>query len=319
MMIRLTARPFALLCSFAALATSLRAQVTDTARVASDAARADSSASSPLSKFWPAVIPGPPAREGAILPHKRVVAFYGTPRSTRMGILGQIPPAEMFKRLEAQAAAYTKADPSTPAQPALELIATVAQADPGRDGMYRARMSDSTLERVYQWAHERGWILVLDIQIGRSTVAKEIEVYRKFLERPDVHLALDPEFAMRGDQVPGKKIGTLDANDINYASAWLARIVEEKQLPPKILVVHRFTRPMVTNHTSIVLDPRVQVVMHMDGFGPPQMKLASHKAYIEKEPVQWVGFKLFYKNDKPIMTPAQVVGIKPAPLFISYQ
>jgi len=310
--------------SFAALlvmglAATVSAQGTDSSRAAADSTRRDSASTGPLSRFWPNVIPGPPAREGAILPHRRIIAFYGTPRSTRMGILGQIPPAEMFKKLEAQAAAYTKADPKTPAQPALELIATVAQADAGRDGMYRARMSDSTLERVYQWAHSRGWILVLDVQIGRSTVAKEIEVYRKFLERPDVHLALDPEFAMKKDQVPGKKIGTLDADDINYASAWLARIVDEKQLPPKILIVHRFTRPMVTNHTSIVLDPRVQIVMHMDGFGPPQMKLASHKAYIEKEPVQWVGFKLFYKNDKPIMTPEQVTKIQPVPLFISYQ
>jgi hypothetical protein len=236
-----------------------------------------------------------------------------------MGILGQIAPEEMFKRLEAQAAEYAKADPATPVQPALELIATVAQADAGRDGMYRARMSDSLIERVYSWAQRHGWILILDVQVGRSTVQKELEPYRKFLERPDVHLALDPEFAMKPDQVPGKKIGTLDANDINWASTWLARIVEEKQLPPKVLIIHRFTRPMVTNFRSIVLDPRVQVVMHMDGFGPPSMKLASHRAYIQQEPVQWVGFKLFYKNDKPIMTPAQVVGLRPAPLFISYQ
>ncbi len=284
-----------------------------------DTSKVDSVAPTPRSPFWPDVIPGPAARAGAILPHKRVVAFYGTPRSTRMGILGQIPPEEMFARLEAQAAEYEQADPATPVQPALELIATVAQADPGRDGMYRARMSDATLEMVYQWAKARGWIVVLDIQIGRSTVAQEIEVYRKFLERPEVHLALDPEFAMQPDQVPGKKIGTLDADDINYASTWLARIVEEKQLPPKILVVHRFTRPMVTNHTSIVLDPRVQIVMHMDGFGAPRLKLASHKAYIESEPVQWVGFKVFYKNDKPIMSPSDVVRVRPVPLFISYQ
>ncbi len=314
-------RPTSLALAVAGLgvvATAVAAQ-SNSGTTRPDTTQADSAVLPPRSPFWPDVIPGPAARPGAILPHKRVIAYYGTPRSTRMGILGQIPPEEMFKRLEAQAAEYEKADPSTPVQPALELIATVAQADPGRDGMYRARMSDSTLEMVYAWAKAKGWILVLDIQIGRSTVAKEIEVYRKFLERPEVHLALDPEFAMKADQVPGKKIGTLDADDINYASTWLARIVEEKQLPPKILVVHRFTRPMVTNHTSIVLDPRVQIVMHMDGFGAPRLKLASHKAYIESEPVQWVGFKVFYKNDKPIMSPSEVVRVRPVPLFISYQ
>jgi hypothetical protein len=312
-------RLFSLSLLLLSLARAGTAQVVDSARAAIDAARRDSVRSGPASPFWPDVIPGPPARAGAILPHKRIVAYYGNPRSTRMGILGQIAPEEMFKRLEAQAAEYAKADPATPVQPALELIATVAQADAGRDGMYRARMSDSLIERVYSWAQRHGWILILDVQVGRSTVQKELEPYRKFLERPDVHLALDPEFAMKPDQVPGKKIGTLDANDINWASTWLARIVEEKQLPPKVLIIHRFTRPMVTNFRSIVLDPRVQVVMHMDGFGPPSMKLASHRAYIQQEPVQWVGFKLFYKNDKPIMTPAQVVGLRPAPLFISYQ
>jgi hypothetical protein len=306
------------LCGLCVYGTAVAAQSTG-ATGRPDTTKIDSVAPAPRSPFWPDVIPGPPARPGAILPHKRVIAYYGTPRSTRMGILGQIPPEEMFKRLEAQAAEYEKADPATPVQPALELIATVAQADPGRDGMYRARMSDATLEMVYEWAKAKGWILILDIQIGRSTVAKEIEVYRKFLERPEVHLALDPEFAMKADQIPGKKIGTLDANDINYASTWLARIVEEKQLPPKILVIHRFTRPMVTNHASIVLDPRVQIVMHMDGFGAPRLKLSSHKAYIESEPVQWVGFKVFYKNDKPIMSPSEVVRVRPVPLFISYQ
>jgi hypothetical protein len=294
------------------------AQSTDSARAAADST-ATAARAKALSRFWPDVMPGPPARPGAILPHKRIVAYYGTPRSTRMGILGQIPPEEMFARLEAQAAEYAAADPGTPVQPALELIATVAQADSGRDGMYRSRSSEATIEQVYQWAKARGWILILDIQVGRSTVAKEIEVYRKFLERPEVHLAIDPEFAMKADQVPGKKIGTIDANDINYASTWLARLVEEHQLPPKILIIHRFTRPMVTNHTSIVLDPRVQIVMHMDGFGAPRLKLASHKAYIEQEPVQWVGFKVFYKNDKPMMSAADVVRVTPVPLFISYQ
>jgi hypothetical protein len=310
-------RLFPALALAALSATWLPAQSGDSAQ--SSAARRDSAAPAPSSPFWPHIVPGPPARPGAILPHKRVIAFYGTPRSTRMGILGQIPPEEMFAKLEQVAKEWEAADPKVPVQPALELIATVAQADPGRDGMYRARMSDATLEMVYGWAKARGWIVVLDVQVGRSSVREEIEVYRKFLERPEVHLALDPEFAMKADQVPGKKIGTLDANDINYASAWLARIVEEKQLPPKILVVHRFTRPMVTNYKSIVLDPRVQIVMHMDGFGAPRLKLASHKAYIEQEPVQWVGFKLFYKNDKPLMTPSEVIKVSPVPLFISYQ
>lgn len=269
--------------------------------------------------FWPDSVRGPTARPGAIFPHKRVVAFYGNPLSTRMGILGQIPPEQMFVRLEEQAREYAEADPTIPVQPALELIATVAHEDPGRDGMHRGRLSDSTIERVYRWANERGWLLVLDIQVGRSTIAAEVERLRKFLVRPDVHLALDPEFDVQPHQIPGRVIGSTDARDINHTIDVLGAIVDSLGLPPKMLVVHRFQRRMVSNAASIKLDPRVQVVMHMDGFGTPAQKRSSHRAYIEQEPVQWVGFKLFYKNDRPLLTPAEVVRLTPVPLFISYQ
>jgi hypothetical protein len=269
--------------------------------------------------FWPDSVRGPAALPGAIFPHKRVVAFYGNPRSTRMGILGQIPPEQMFARLEEQARAYAEADPSVPVQPALELIATVAHEDPGRDNLHRGRMPDSVIESVYRWATDRGWLLVLDIQVGRSTIAAEIEPLRKFLSRPNVHLAIDPEFQVRAHQVPGKVIGTTDASDINDAVGVLGAIVDSLGLPPKMLVIHRFQRRMVSNAASIALDPRVQVVMHMDGFGTPAQKRSSHRAYIEQEPVQWVGFKLFYKNDRPLLSPAEVVKLNPIPLFISYQ
>jgi hypothetical protein len=236
-----------------------------------------------------------------------------------MGILGQIPPEQMFVRLEAQARAYAEADPAIPVQPALELIATVAQEHPGRDSLYRLRMPEALIEQVYQWALEHGWLLILDIQVGRSSVAAEIAPLKRFLARPNVHLAIDPEFDVKAHQRPGLVIGTTDAKDINYAVGALGALVDSLGLPPKMLIIHRFTRPMVTNSSAITLDPRVQVVMHMDGFGPPSMKRNSHQAYIEREPVQWVGFKLFYKNDKPMLTPSQVVNLKPVPLFISYQ
>ena len=273
----------------------------------------------PRAPFWPDSVRGPAARTGAILPFKRIVAFYGNPLSTRMGILGQVPPPQMFAMLERQAKLWAEADSTIPVQPALELIATVAQASPGRDDMYRLRMPDSLIEQVYQWAHERGWLLVLDIQVGRSNVATEIEPLRKYLMRPEVHLAIDPEFDVKPHQKPGMVIGTTDASEINVAVDVLANIVETSQLPPKLLIVHRFTYPMVTHANAIQLYPRVQVVMHMDGFGTPAQKRSTLEAYIKKEPVQWVGFKLFFKNDHPMLTPAEVLKLRPIALFISYQ
>src|SRR2546423_4195388 len=62
---------------------------------------------------------------GAILPGHRIVAFYGNPLSKRMGILGELPPEQMLARFDKEIAAWTRADPSTPVQPALHLIAVV--------------------------------------------------------------------------------------------------------------------------------------------------------------------------------------------------
>lgn len=124
---------------------------------------------------------------------------------------------------------------------------------------------------------------------------------------------------MKGDKVPGKIIGTMDAADINVAIDMLAELVEANDLPPKVLIIHRFTNRMVTNHRRIKLDPRVQVVIDMDGFGPPWMKLDSYEAYVRRQPVQFAGFKLFYKNDKPLMTPADVLKLVPVPFYVMYQ
>jgi hypothetical protein len=256
---------------------------------------------------------------GSLFPGCRVVAYYGNPLSKRMGILGEIAPDSMLERLARQAAAYQKADPSAHVVPALELIAIVAQADAGRDGLYRARMPDSLIERVASWAEKKGYILILDIQNGHSDMAREVSSLVPFLKRPNVHLALDPEFSMPGKKRPGTVIGTLDAREVNQAVDTLARLVKEHELPPKMLIVHRFTRPMLTNQEKIRLDPRVQVVIDMDGFGAPFLKRDSYRRYVFEHPVQFTGFKIFYKNVKPMLTPEEVLKLVPVPVFIMYQ
>ncbi|MGI9078370.1 MAG: hypothetical protein ACR2G6_13740 [Gemmatimonadaceae bacterium] len=271
----------------------------------------------PPAPVWPVAAPAP--LPGSILPAKRIVAYYGNPLSKRMGILGQVPPDEMLARLDKEVAAWNAADPSTPVQPALHLIAVVAQAASGRDGMYRARMSDSLIERVASWAARRSAIVFLDVQVGKSNVRAELPRLIPFLKRPNVHLGLDPEFSMKSGHKPGTRIGTMDASDINYTIGLLGQLVKEHNLPPKVLVVHRFTRPMLTRTKQIELDPRVQVVIQMDGFGPPRLKRGSYQAYVYSEPVQFTGFKIFYKNDKPPMTPEEVLKLTPAPVYIQYQ
>jgi hypothetical protein len=270
---------------------------------------------------WPVQTPAP--LPGSILPARRIVAYYGNPLSKRMGILGELPPDQMLARLDKEVAAWRRADPATPVLPALHLIVVVAQGAPGRDGKYRLRMADTLVERVASWAATRNALLFLDIQVGHSSVQEEVPRLLPFLKRPNVHLGLDPEFAMKPGVKPGAKIGSLSHTDVNYAIDFLSDVVKQNNLPPKVLVVHRFTRNMLTGSKKIRLDPRVQVVIDMDGWGQPWLKYDSYRAYVESEPVQFTGFKLFYHNDTkkgdPLLTPSEVLLLNPKPHYIQYQ
>jgi hypothetical protein len=272
---------------------------------------------------WPN---GPEMLPGALLPAKRIVAFYGNPLSKRMGALGEFPVDEMLAKLDTEVKRWQEADPSTPVVPALHLVAVVAQGDKGRDGMYRLRMDSTLIEQVYGWAQRKNALLFLDIQVGHSTVQAELPRLLKFLERPNVHLGLDPEFSMHHERegvLPSKKIGQMDAKEINYAIQTLADLAKAKNLPPKVLVVHRFTGKMVSNSADIRPDPRVQVVMDMDGWGPPWLKFDSYNAYEVRQPVQFTGFKLFFHNDTKkgdaLLTPRELLQLKPKPAYIQYQ
>jgi hypothetical protein len=277
---------------------------------------------SALDKLWP--VKGPATAPGAILPSRRIVAYYGNPLSKKMGVLGEYPKDQMLSMLDKEVAKWTKADPAHPAIPALHLIVTVAQGAPGKAGLYRLQMRDSMVNEVYSWAKARKGVFFVDVQVGKSTLQAELPRLRPFLENADVHLAVDPEFSMApSGKVPGSKIGTLDAKDINWAINFLDEIAKSKNLPPKILVVHRFTRKMVTNAKQIKPTSHVQVVMDMDGWGPPWLKFDSYHDYVKAEPVQYTGFKLFYHNDTkkgdPLLTPSEVLRLNPKPLYIQYQ
>ena len=263
--------------------------------------------------------------KGAILPFKRVVAYYGNFYSVRMGILGELPPDEMLEKLQQEVKKWELADSLTPVVPALEYIVVTAQKGSGKDGKYRMRMPFNQIDKTMELAARINAIVFLDVQVGHSTLQEEIPRLLTYLKLPNVHLAVDPEYSMKGGEVPGSRVGTLAAEDINYASNYLAQIVREYALPPKILVVHRFTNKMVTNYKNITTCPEVQIVMHMDGFGFPAKKINTYNSCIANEPVQFTGFKLFYKNDilspqgRTLMTPEEILKLYPSPSYIHFQ
>lgn len=273
---------------------------------------------------WPVKTGAPLA--GSILPTKRIVAFYGNPLSKKMGILGEIPYDQMLAKLDSVVGWWKAADPSTPVMPALHLIVSVAQGSPGKDSMYRQRSDPDLIEKIYNFAKQKNAITILDIQTGKSTLQDELPVLLPFLQRPDVHLGVDPEFNMhynREGRVPGGKIGAMDAADINYAIDQLAELVTKYHLPPKVLIVHRFTQNMLQNADKIKLDPRVQVVINMDGWGQPWLKFDTYATCEASEPVQFTGFKLFFHNDTKqgdkLLTPVEVLALRPRPFYIQYQ
>ena len=271
---------------------------------------------------WPVNAPYPVA--GAVLPFNRIIAFYGNLYSKRMGILGEIPKYEMLKKLQGEVAKWQAADSSIPVIPALHYVAVTAQGAPGADGKYRYRMPGHQIDSIVTWAREIKALSFLDIQVGHSNVKDELPPMEKYLSMPDVHLGIDPEFSMKFGDRPGKRIGTFSADDINIAIDYLAAVVKKNNLPPKILVIHRFTQGMVTGYANIKKLPQVQVVMDMDGWGDKILKRSTYLRYIYKEPVMFTGFKLFYKNDTKtgadqLYTPEELLRFTPKPIYIQYQ
>jgi len=276
-------------------------------------------------------IPRPlwPARKeypsyGALLPFNRIVAYYGNFYSKQMGALGEYSEDVVLQKLRAEVAEWEAADPATPVVPAIEYIDVTAQAAGGKDGKYRLRMPDTQVDKAIAMAKKIDGIVILDIQVGLSTVQEEMPLLDKYWAMPQVHLALDPEFAMHNGTPPGRVIGTMSAEDINWAAQYLAKIVRDNNLPPKILVVHRFTEEMVTGYKRIKPLPEVQIVVQMDGWGFPAKKINTYNVVVYQEPVQFAGLKIFYKNDlkqepSRLLTPQEILRLTPSPIFIQYQ
>jgi hypothetical protein len=274
--------------------------------------------------LWPATAAYPDAVD-PILPFKRIVAYYGNFYAKGMGVLGEYPEEVMLEKFKKEIASWEAADPTTPVLPAIDYIAITAQAGAGEDGMYRARMPHNQIDKALGIAEKVDGIVILEVQAGLANLMSEIKSLEPYLVKPEVHLAIDPEFAMRRRNArPGSVVGTVSAAEVNEAIAYLSELVRANDLPPKVLIVHRYTEPMVTDAEDIEPTPEVQVVMDMDGWGGIGNKISSYEGYIVPHPVQFTGFKLFYKNDvkwegSRMLTPKEVLDLTPSPSFIQYQ
>ena len=148
---------------------------------------------------------------------------------------------------------------------------------------------------------------------------REVRAFRKFLEQPDVSLALDPEWSMAPGQVPGEQIGSTDAATVNEVSRYLARIVRRRKLPQKLLVVHRFTGAMIRDEHRLERHPGVALTMNVDGFGDRPNKIAKYRELTRGHGDHRYGFKLFYEEDTNLMRPRDVLRLRPQPDLVVYE
>ena len=248
----------------------------------------------------------------------RVVAFYGAAGTGVLGVLGATSPERAAEALERRARGFDGFGRRV--QPAMELLATVAQRSPGPDGDYSAPVPTATIRSYLDVAHRHHLLLILDLQPGRGSFLEQAEALRPLLLDPAVHLALDPEWKVGPDQRPGGGlIGSSSAAGINAVGGWLAQLVRTAHLPDKLLLVHEFTSSMLPDRSDIAQHPGVEMVLHADGFGRPSSKIAVFRRLAFPSPPFGVGFKLFLKHDSRLMTPAEVMALSPRPDVITYQ
>jgi hypothetical protein len=270
------------------------------------------------SAFAREIDPGYPRASESVLASNLLVTWYGNPHTGLMGVLGQFTGADLARRLQRQADAYAGLTGKN-ILPAYELIAVVAQGSPGEDGKWRRRESPEVIDDMLAQARANGFKLVLDVQVGHSTVQDELQYLLPWLKQPEVYLALDPEFDMWEGQQPGVQIGHMTSGEVNYALDLLTNLVTSNRLPPKVLIVHQFTMNMLPDKENIGRSPVVDLVLDMDGFGAQWLKLDSYRMVMDQHQLEFAGVKLFYDQDPGMFTPAEVMRLDPVPSVVIYQ
>lgn len=250
----------------------------------------------------------------------QILAFYGHPGSKRMGILGRYPKEELAVFLKDYARRYDEANGELGLVPAFYLI--YGTCWPGGEIGY---LKDSTVREYIEYAQSQGMIVFVDHQIGKYGVEAAVERLLPWLKYPNVHIALDPEWHTTA---PMEEIGAVHAEDLNRAQDRISQYMQTEHIPGlKMLVVHQFNAKMIVEREQVRADfPGVLLVHTADGFGSPELKRGAYLFNAQAINMPLKGFKLFFKSDvegagydEPLLTPEQVLGLKPQPLLIIYQ
>ncbi len=256
-----------------------------------------------------------------VFPGRRIIAYYGSPVTFRLGLLGEQGPQETVERLRATIDTYRVGDELL--IPGFELIATVASADSGEDGNYSTELEPEALREWIDVATANDVYVIIDLQPGRTDFLTQAKRYEEFLRLPNVGLALDPEWRLGADEVHLVQVGSVDGAEVNTVVDYLVGLVREEGLPQKVLVLHQFQSRMITNRDIIRTPPELATVIHVDGQGPLATKYGTYDV-ITGDPqgpdqVLWWGWKNFLDEDFPMATPEQTNAVTPFPVIVTFQ
>ena len=256
-----------------------------------------------------------------MFPGRRLVAIYGNPNTTSLGILGEQGVDASVTRARQLAAAYQTND-GVVVIPAFEIIVTVAAGSAGDDGDYSNEMPPDQLRPWVETARREGLYVLLDLQPGRTDFLTQAKLYEELLLEPHVGLALDPEWRLGPDEVHLRQIGSVDAAEVNAVVEWLAQLVRDNHLPQKMLLLHQFRLQMLPDRELIQTPTELAVVIQMDGQGAIPDKYATWGRITEGwEEYGWsYGWKNFYDEDIPgPIAPAEVLELVPKVVYVSHQ
>ena len=248
-----------------------------------------------------------------------MVALYGSPLSPDLGVLGLFPPDEAARRLIEEAGIYDNLNGDRRVTPAIDLIYSQAQNEPTENGLYLRSLDDASVQTYINLAEQNNLQLILDLQIGRGNLLDEVRKIERFLVNPRVHVAIDPEYAVGPQGVPLWTPGVITGNEINDVQDYLAWLVAQYQLPPKMLVIHQYMEQTIVNGDATRQVPNVDLVLNMDGIGPPSEKADKYQLFASRPYAVRRSYNVFIRHDDPVISEDEIMRLSPQPDMVIYQ
>ncbi|MEJ5928209.1 MBL fold metallo-hydrolase [Corynebacterium sp. H128] len=260
-----------------------------------------------------------PGGGGLVFPGRHVVALYGHPSGPALGVMGEQPPAEAAAEVQRRVAQYQE-HTADPVVPAFEIIATVASGGPGADGDFSNESKPEELAPYIDAITAAGGYAILDLQPGRASFLDQAKRYEELLKRPNVGLALDPEWKLYGEQRPMQEVGHVEIAEVNEVSEWLAQLTRDNDLPQKPFVLHQFQLQMIRDRENMQFHDELATVLHVDGHGSEGDKLATWEAVKQDlDPRVFLAWKNFHDEDTPMFDTQRTMGVSPRPWLVTYQ